>query len=115
MSSPFVCARSGASTFSADDSALIDQALSNASVRAACVKVINACVALGQVGCRILGAHAAPRRPTVIVAPPPDTAGLRGVLRGRRGRQEILVSLLPSGVLVQWCVQRQAVRAGGRT
>lgn len=84
----------------------------NAGVRLACVAVMDACRELSEAGCQILSAHAVSGRPTVCVAPPSQALALQGALRRRTRREEVLVSRLPSGVLVQWRLSRR-VRAGG--
>lgn len=75
----------------------------------ACLEVMDACVELAQAGCQVLSAHAVSGRPMVCVAVPPAGCGLRGALRRRTRRDELLVSRLPSGVLVQWRVARGRV------
>lgn len=77
----------------------------------ACLDVMDACVRLTQVGCQVLSAHAISGRPVVCVAKPPDGAGLAGALRRRARYQEVLVSRLDSGVLVQWNIHRRRVRS----
>ena len=85
---------------------------SAAGVRLACVAVMDACRELSEAGCQILSAHAITGRPTVCVAPPDAAVALKGALRRRTRSEEVLVSRLPSGVLVQWRLPRRA-RAGG--
>lgn len=72
----------------------------------ACLEVMDACVELAQAGCQVLSAHAISGRPLVCVAPPPAAAGLSGALRRRTRYQEVLVSRLEGGALVQWCIPR---------
>lgn len=75
-------------------------------VLTACLEVMDACVRLAEAGCQVLSAHAISGRPLVCVAPPPAGAGLSGALRRRTRYQEVLVSRLEGGVLVQWCIPR---------
>lgn len=84
----------------------------NAGVRLACVAVMDACRTLSEAGCQVLSAHAISGRPTVCVAPPDSAVALKGAMRRRTRHEEVLVSRLPSGVLVQWRLPRRA-RARG--
>jgi hypothetical protein len=87
-----------------------DEAL--AAVRSACEAVTRACAQLAARGCLVLGAHAVPGRPRVVVMSPPERAGLRaGRLRWNRLYATYATKL--DEVQVEWCVRRREARIDG--